>query len=121
MGAFDDAAGRRVDSTTVGEVAASAGWSAGWDRVIYLNDLTTDATLTRKAGDDVHLDCFTGLPRGSGNSDLPGSGVTVFMTEGRPVQAVWWNDLNPSLRFGNFLLPDTPIGYDANTGAMREK
>jgi len=119
--AFDAAAERQVNATTMMEMTSSVGWSPDWDQVIYLGALTTDEILKRKVSADLDLACFTNLPQESGNSDQPSPHVTVFMAAGKPVQAVWWWDADPRLRFGKreFLLPDTAIRYDPATGKMK--
>ncbi|MBF6355551.1 hypothetical protein IU449_13525 [Nocardia higoensis] len=118
--AFDAAAAHQIETTTMLDMARSAGWSEGWDQVIYIDALTTDEALKRKVSPDLHLACFTNRPPKSPDPDQPSPHTTVFMAAGKPVQAVWWRDREPSLRFGkrDFLLPATVIRYNPTTGTM---
>ncbi|WP_405177617.1 hypothetical protein OG225_25460 [Nocardia sp. NBC_01377] len=119
--AFDDAADRKLDVTTMAETAGRANWSFGWDRVFYLGPAMTDEYLKSVSAADLRLVCFLGLPQRSSNSDLRAPHATVFMADGKPVQAVWWKAQDPSLSLGphGFVQPDTPIRYDPESGTMR--
>ncbi|MBF6270373.1 hypothetical protein [Nocardia farcinica] len=119
--AFDEAAEQQLESTTMAEMTSRAGWSTAWDRVIYLGPRTTDEQLKLKAASDLDLACFSNLPALTSNSDQPSPHTTVFLADGKPVQAVWWVDRNPSLDFGDreFLLPDTVLRYDPTAQTMR--
>ncbi|WP_157171987.1 hypothetical protein [Nocardia higoensis] len=117
---FNQAVDQQVPVTTLAEMTSSAGWSSNWDRVIFIASAMTDAHLKRESGTDLTLACFDGLPRRSSNSDLVSPHATVFLSDGKPVQAVWWSGQNPSLDFGgqSFLTPETVFRYNPNRRVM---
>ncbi|WP_067652825.1 hypothetical protein [Nocardia harenae] len=118
--AFDEAVQQQLQSATMAEMVQRAGWTMDWDRAIYIGTGTTDARLKERAGVDLELACFTSLPQESSNSDLASPYVTLFLSEGKPVQAEWWYGQNPRLDFGEreFLTPDTTFYFDPNPGVM---
>lgn len=122
--AFDRAAGRvdgpPLETTTMAEMAGAAGWSPDWDRVIFMGAGMTDEHLRRYSGIDLRVACFTGWPRWSSDPDLRSPHATLFMLNGKPVQAVLWTGQNPTLDFGerDFLTPDTVFRYNSSRRIM---
>ncbi|CRY75386.1 hypothetical protein SAMN05421776_101565 [Nocardia farcinica] len=119
--AFDEAAEQQLASATMVEMTTRAGWSPEWERVVYIGARTTDEELRKDSAADLRLACFAGLPTTNSDPDLRSSHVTLFVADGKPLQAVWWVGQTPSLRFGkrDFLLPDTVLRYDPDSRTMR--
>lgn len=123
--AFDRAAGRTgeglpLESTTMAEMISAAGWSSDWDRIIFIGAGMTDEHLRRYSGADLQVACFTGWPGWSSDSDLRSPHATLFMLNGKPIQAVLWTGQNPTLDFGEetYLTPETTFRYDSSSRVM---
>lgn len=118
--AFNQAANEQVASATMAEMVGRAGWAPEWDRAIYLSAGMSDAELREVSEADLEMACFTGLPGRNADPDLRSPHMSLFLLNGKPVQAELWSGQNPSLDFGDqmFVTPDTIVRFDPIAGVM---
>lgn len=95
--------------TTLGDITRSAGWSDNWDRMIEVYPDEKVDRLNSDAQTDLPEPCWQGLPRRR-DWDDPSVGYYLFLSNGRPVQAVEWDSYEqPPLSRHRKISPLTPL------------
>ncbi|WP_159930097.1 MULTISPECIES: hypothetical protein [Nocardia] len=78
-----------TEPVTLADIARTAGWSDGWDRMVDVPQNITAEELNRRA--NTPGNCWKSLPRPyNSDGDGPPNGLYLFLKDDKAVQSVGW-------------------------------
>ncbi|WP_330233158.1 hypothetical protein OHA40_12185 [Nocardia sp. NBC_00508] len=100
-----------TEPLTLADIARTAGWSDGWDRMVDVPQNITAEELNRRA--NTPANCWKGLPTPyNSDGDGPPRGLYLFLKDDKAVQSVGWyygHDQAFDLRGQDAIYPTTVL------------